>query len=335
MATKAGRPLIALTGLCYAAMRPVLLVGRHGVGKSAILEQAAQELGIGFLVRDLSLMEPPDLVGLPKMDESVTRFLPPAFLPTTGRGLLVFEELNRCERFMRAPCLQLLTSRSLNDYMLPPGWLPVAAINPDDAGYEVEQLDSALSSRFVVIDVEPDLEEWLHWARAGGIHPDVTAYVASDPAIFKEPQSNPRSWSYVSDLLRATDARTSQELVREAVAGLVGRPRMVAFFRSRSRGHRADDTPLTADEVLKGYPRHRARLRAWRDAGRLDLVEGSSLAIRKRLQARKDYDLVRAKRTAWKNLGTFLGDLPGDPREQMMEFFRDHEYEAPRVPKGA
>jgi MoxR-like ATPase len=334
MATKAGRPLIELCKLCYFAGRPVLLVGRHGVGKSAILEQVAAELGVGFVCRDLSLMEPPDLVGLPKPDESVTRYLPPAFLPAAGRGLLVFEELNRCERFMRAPCLQLLTARSLNDYTLPPGWLPVAAINPADADYEVEEMDAALLSRFVVIDVVPDHEEWLAWARSKQIDPAVISYVTADPAIFDGPESSPRSWSFVNDVIRAADeAGTPRETLREAVAGLVGSARMVAFFKFRAA--RGDEVPLTADEVL-AYPRHRPQLRAWVEAGRLDLVGGSLLAVRKRLQARTDYDLVRAKkRGAWKHLSTFLGDLPGDLQEQMMEFFREHGYEAPQVPKGA
>src|SRR5262249_34400983 len=105
---KAGRQLLDFIRLCYAAKRPPLLIGRHGVGKSQILEQAASQMGIDFVCRDLSLMEPPDLVGMPRLDGNVTRYLPPAFLPTKGKGLLVFEELNRCAAYMRAPCLQLL-----------------------------------------------------------------------------------------------------------------------------------------------------------------------------------------------------------------------------------
>jgi MoxR-like ATPase len=329
MPTKAGRPLIELARLCYTAMRPFLLIGRHGVGKSALLEQAAAELGIDLVCRDLSLMEPPDLVGLPKMDGPVTRYHPPAFLPTTGRGLLAFEELNRCPAYMRAPCLQLLTARTLNDYALPTGWLPVAAINASDTGYEVEDLDPALLSRFVQVAVVPDREEWLAWARASEIHPDVNAFVASDPAIFDGPESNPRAWAYVSDLLRAAvKAGTPRETLREAVAGLVGPARTVAFFRALH----GDEPPLTADEVL-AYALHRTRLQAWIKAGRLDLARGSLLAIQKRLQARRDYDQVRADRAAWNHLGTFLGDLPGDLYEQAMKFFEERDYEAPQVRK--
>jgi MoxR-like ATPase len=177
---EAGRRLIEVLKLCYRANRPPLLSGRHGVGKSVLLEQAAKQLGINFICRDLSLMEAPDLVGLPKIAGHVTTYAPPAFLPTGGRGLLVFEEINRAPAYMRAPCLQLLTARTLNDYTLPQGWLPAAAINPAADGYECDDLDEALLSRFVQLDVVPDRDEWLAWAETAGIHPAVIAYVRSD-----------------------------------------------------------------------------------------------------------------------------------------------------------
>src|SRR4029453_2154031 len=112
MTVPAGEHLIELLSLAYKADQPVLLGGRHGVGKSELLAQAAARLGIGFIVRDLSLMEPPDLVGIPKVGKDrKTYYAIPAWLPDVGRGLLALEELNRCPRYMRAPCMQLLTTR--------------------------------------------------------------------------------------------------------------------------------------------------------------------------------------------------------------------------------
>jgi hypothetical protein len=90
---KAGQELIDFIKLCYHADRPPLLIGRHGIGKSKILEQAAKEVGIGYICRDLSIMEPCDLAGLPKLHGETTKYSPPSFLPIEGRGLLVFEEL--------------------------------------------------------------------------------------------------------------------------------------------------------------------------------------------------------------------------------------------------
>ncbi|MBL8193979.1 MAG: AAA family ATPase, partial [Blastocatellia bacterium] len=109
----AGQQLIDLVKLVYQANQPLLLYGKHGVGKSELLGDAATNLGLQLIVRDLSLMEPPDLIGIPRIREGKTFYAPPSFLPTNGKGLLVFEELNRCPRYMQTPCLQLLTSRTL------------------------------------------------------------------------------------------------------------------------------------------------------------------------------------------------------------------------------
>ncbi len=96
MTIKAGNAVVDLIELAHAADQPVLLVGRHGVGKSSFFEDAAERLGIGLIVCDLSLMESVDLIGIPKVNpEGRTIYAPPAFLPTKGEGLFVLEELNR------------------------------------------------------------------------------------------------------------------------------------------------------------------------------------------------------------------------------------------------
>jgi hypothetical protein len=82
-----GRPLTAAVKMVFAADLVPLLIGGTGIGKSATLEGLAGDEGWECLVLDLSQLEPPDLIGLPKLDGKVTRYLPPAFLPAgPGRG---------------------------------------------------------------------------------------------------------------------------------------------------------------------------------------------------------------------------------------------------------
>lgn len=324
---KAGRPTTEFLKLCYLANRPPLLSGPHGIGKSELLEQAAKELGIKFVSCDLSLMEPPDLIGLPKVSGSITQYAPPVFLPRNGKGLLLFEELNRCERYMRAPCLQLLTARRLNEYSLPQGWLPAAAINPADKDYEVFDIDPALASRFAQVALMPDQKEWLAWARWSDVHPAVLKYVEGDPKVFSKPESNPRAWKHVSDVLSAaeqngTDART----LRAAVVGIVGEKRGTVFLRTLNR----IEHPLKAEEILTSYAQHRTRIQRCIKDGKLDLVKTSLLSILKYLQPRRDYESARRSRKQWRNLSVFLYDLPGDLREEAREFFKDCRYAFPR-----
>jgi hypothetical protein len=304
----------------------MMFVGCHGVGKSELLQQAAADMNIGFISRDLSLMEPPDLVGLPTMDGGVTRYLPPQFLPTRGKGLLVFEELNRCEKYMRAPCLQLLTARVLNDYQLPPGWLPVAAINPSTDAYDVFELDTALLSRFVQVKLVPDQQEWLEWARRHGIHPAVIDYVERDPSTFDTPHSSPRAWKYISDIISANkEVQSDPTTLRAAVVGIVGNERGTAFLRSLER----HECPLSADAILRSYAQHRHQVQGWITDGKLDMIKATLLTIEKYLQPKGDYEAVKADIKRWNRLARFLHDLPGDLLADAKAYFAERGYSFP------
>ena len=94
-------------------------------------------LGVQTVVLDLSLLEPPDLVGLPIVTAGRTTYALPQVLPSDGAGILMLEELNRAERYIQQPALQLLTARTLHEYRLPDGWICCAAINPQDGDYQV------------------------------------------------------------------------------------------------------------------------------------------------------------------------------------------------------
>ena len=108
----------------YAASLPALLRSPHGIGKSTIFKETASEMGIECRTLDLSLMEPVDLSGLPSIINNQTQYAPPSILPSEGKGFLLLEELNRATTLTRAPALNLLTNRCLNEYELPSGWLP-------------------------------------------------------------------------------------------------------------------------------------------------------------------------------------------------------------------
>lgn len=321
---KAGKPLLELIKLCYHADRPILLVGKHGVGKSELSEQAARDLGVGFICRDLSLMEPPDLIGLPKMEQGMTYYYPPSFLPRDGKGILSFEELNRCPSYMRAPCLQLLTARQLNDYTLPKGWLPMASINPEEEGYDVQSLDPALLARFVKVQIVPDKREWLAWAQSADIHTDVISYVERDPKIFLD--TNPRDWSATSKILQTSERiKVSPTTVQTAIAGLHGRERASAFDAFR-KGTQA--LPTLA-EVLKNFGIHHKRLMECLNQGRVDVFEDFAYSAKVLLQNEDNYTKLRNNPAEWTSLGKLLKLIPPDLRQDLVNFMGGRRYEIP------
>jgi len=225
--------------------------------------------------------------------------------------------------------LSAIATRSLNDYKLPKGWLPAAAINPADADYEVADLDPALLSCFVQATVVPDRDQWLDWAHCNGVHPAVVDYVEADSTTFDSLESNPRSWKYVSDILTAADKiAADRATVRTAVIGLVGEERDAAFMCVSKSGNHV----LTAEQVLHHYDQHQSQVKKWTRAGKLDLVKASLFSIEKYLQPKTDYHQVHRSRNRWRNLARFIHDLPGDLREEAREFFRGRDYTFPRRP---
>ena len=311
----------------------MLLIGRHGVGKSELVEQAAKALGISCICRDLSIMEPPDLAGIPTVNEnSETVYAPPAFLPKRGKGLLMFEELNRCPLFMRAPCLQLLTARTLNDYRLPHGWLPMAAINPPGDEYQVDEIDAALLARFMQIEVIPDSVEWLKWARNDGdVHDKVSRFVEQTPKIFDSPDSNPRSWTYLSRLVKAWERNgRDKEILVDGLAGVVGESMAVAFNQFYQRR----SVPLEAAQILKNYDSHRDKLLRWVKESQLDLI-AASVELTKKYLTEKNYQSLNMPRSRQqkRNVRLFFYDLPPDLKRSMRRWLKDQGYTQLTIPR--
>lgn len=310
MKVRSGQAVIDAIKLAYAAGKPVLLEGRHGVGKSQLIEQAADELGISCITRDLSLMEPTDLIGLPVQVNGRTKYSPPSFLPDSGKGLLVFEELNRSEKYMMAPCLQLLTARTLNDYCLPKGWLCVAAINPASDGYDTSQLDPALLSRFVRIEVIPCVKSWIAWGTDSGIHASVLKFVSMTPDIFAASESNPRSWAYVSDVLKAYQSigLEDENLLVVTLAGVIGDSLATAFVQSSLR----EEESIPADSILRDYEKVQTTIRQWVKGKRMDLLNSTVHGVMVALQNVDTAASVASEATLGQNLGLFIEDIPAD-----------------------
>lgn len=249
---------------------PAMLVGEHGIGKSEFLMDYARQRGIAAKTLDLSLLEAPDLTGLPYRDGDRTRFAPPATLPASdhdGPTMLVLEELNRCDRSVRQPCLQLLTTRRLNDYELPEGCFLVACVNPDDAAYDVDALDPALASRFAVLRVRSDPGSWTRWADEAGVYPPIVDFVRQYPQAFD--QAPPRTWTYAAQLLREGTARgKSRAQIEAALHGVLSRVTARGLLQELT-----SSTPAVPPQELLATPlRFQGLFESWIAQHRHDLI---------------------------------------------------------------
>ena len=157
----------------FEAKFPVLLRGRHGIGKSTVVYQQAKALGLPVVERRASQMTEGDLLGLPKIDGNVTAWLAPEWLDTACRTpvVLFLDEVDRATLEVRQGIFELCDSRKIAGHKLHPDTLIFACVNGGKHGaeYQVNEFDPAELDRYTVFDVEPTVEDWLEWAKGNVI----------------------------------------------------------------------------------------------------------------------------------------------------------------------
>ena len=247
------RNLETLFDLCQESDVSVLVKGVHGIGKSQRAEAYAKNKGYHCEVLFLSHQETGDLIGIPYLEDGVTAWSTPVWLKKLydadkkGQKCVLFlDELNRARLDVRQSALQLVLSKQIHQHFLPAGTLVIAAVNPDDE-YQVAELDIALNDRFDVIELKPDTEEWIEWAKQNSVEEVIISFIADNPdkLWFKtENELNhptPRSWVKTSDFLKTAKSRNLDKEVRDSVLaaflnGKIGRSvgtQFLAYLRER------------------------------------------------------------------------------------------------------
>ena len=149
--------------------KPILLRGRHGVGKSQVVYQFADGVGLPVVERRASQMTEGDLIGLPSVDNGRTSWNPPDWFKTACETpvVLFLDEVDRATIEVRQGIFELTDSRKLNGHHLHEDTLIFAAINGGEHGaqYQVGDMDPAELDRWTVFDVEPSVEDWLEWGK--------------------------------------------------------------------------------------------------------------------------------------------------------------------------
>ena len=161
-----------IVGYITDVRKPVLVRGRHGIGKSNGVYQFAAKLGLPVVERRASQMTEGDLVGLPSVEDNSTSFNPPDwFKKACDEPVVLFlDEVDRATTEVRQGIFELTDSRKLNGHHLHEDTLVFAAVNGGESGeqYQVGEMDPAELDRWTVFDLEPSVEDWLSWAVDSG-----------------------------------------------------------------------------------------------------------------------------------------------------------------------
>jgi len=149
--------------------KPVLIRGKHGIGKSEQVYQFAANAGLPVVERRASQMTEGDLIGLPNIEGRSTKWNPPDWFKTACDKpvVLFFDEVDRAVLEVRQGLFELTDSRKLNGWHLHADTLIFAAVNGGNHGsqYQVGEMDPAELDRWTVFDLEPTVEDFLDFAK--------------------------------------------------------------------------------------------------------------------------------------------------------------------------
>ncbi|MGD9888034.1 MAG: AAA family ATPase [Halothiobacillaceae bacterium] len=192
---------------------PLMLWGAPGVGKSALVAQAAQNCGVPMIDLRLSQLEPSDLRGMPYQNKGLVEWAIPSMLPDAlrhgARGVLFLDEINAALPQVAAAAYQLILDRRLGDYRLPAGWAILAAGNRLGDRGVTYAMPAPLANRFTHVELEPSLADWLVWASEAGVDARLQAFLRQRPdllMVFPERANqhafpSPRSWVFADRAL--------------------------------------------------------------------------------------------------------------------------------------
>jgi MoxR-like ATPase len=210
---------------------PAHIWGACGVGKSQIVAQVAKRLGWDF--RDIRAvqLDPVDLRGLPRITDDWTEWVPPKFLPTEGKGILLLDELTSAPQLTQAGCYQLVLDGKLGEYVLPEGWVVIAAGNPASERGVYFSMPRPLRNRFEHLELEPDLTDWCQWAMHSGIRNEIVAFLRFKPELLHDAVATsdlnawptPRAWEMASKILNGLSKQPcSPALENTMLDGAIG-----------------------------------------------------------------------------------------------------------------
>jgi len=174
--------------------RPVFLIGAPGIGKTAIMEQLAEELDIALVSYSMTHHTRQSALGLPfivnkhygdeeytvseyTMSEIIASVYDAMEATHKDRGILFLDEINCISETLAPSMLQFLQYKTFGRHRVPEGWIVVTAGNPPEYNNSVKEYDIAIWDRLKKIEVEADYETWKEFAVNTNVHPVVTSYL--------------------------------------------------------------------------------------------------------------------------------------------------------------
>ena len=195
--------------------RPIFLLGAPGIGKTAIMEQIAQELSIALVSYSMTHHTRQSALGLPFIKQKVydgreydvSEYTMSEIIATiyetmeesgVREGILFLDEINCVSETLAPSMLQFLQYKVFGKHQVPEGWVIVTAGNPPEYNKSVREFDVVTMDRLKVLNVEADYKTWKQYAVAKGVHAAVTGFLEVKREYFYHMETTARGRSYVT-----------------------------------------------------------------------------------------------------------------------------------------
>ncbi|MBN1462009.1 MAG: AAA family ATPase [Armatimonadetes bacterium] len=222
--------------------RAVFMIGAPGIGKTAIMAQIAEELGVALVSYSMTHHTRQSALGLPfivkkqyggaeyvvseyTMSEIIASVYDAMEATGLDQGILFLDEINCVSETLAPAMLQFLQYKIFGRHSVPDGWIVVAAGNPPEYNRSVREFDIVTWDRLKRVDVEPDFDAWKEYAYETGVHPAIMTYLEIKKGDFFKVESvaggkrfvTPRGWHDLSQMLHLYEGR--EITIDEAVVG--------------------------------------------------------------------------------------------------------------------
>ena len=208
--------------------RPCFLLGPPGIGKTAIMDQIAQETGINLISYSMAHQTRETAMGLPVIvernfvgaDVKVSEYTMSEIIANiyntmeaTGirEGILFLDEINCVSETLAPIMLQFLQYKIFGLHQIPPGWVIVTAGNPPQFNKSVNEFDIVTWDRFKKVECDADFGVWKEYGYYGGVHPAIIAYLELHPDHYYEIDARDRhnykiitarAWEDLSEMIQ-------------------------------------------------------------------------------------------------------------------------------------
>lgn len=195
--------------------RPIFMIGAPGIGKTAIMKQIAEELGVGLVSYSMTHHTRQSALGLPIIKKknyngveydisrySMSEIIASAYdmMEDTGikEGILFLDEINCVSETLAPSMLQFLQYKIFGQHRLPDGWIVVTAGNPPEYNKSVREYDIVTLDRLKVINVEPNFDVWKEYALNNSVHGSILSFLEIKKEFFYIVETTVEGKNYVT-----------------------------------------------------------------------------------------------------------------------------------------